>query len=101
MVKKEVMFHHDNGPANSSAIAQQKLAELKLEILPYPSYSPDLPPTDLHPFPKLKTFLGRGRFRTNEKAIEAVNDYFEDLKERYFQEGTEKLEKRWITCVEL
>ncbi|XP_015432649.1 PREDICTED: histone-lysine N-methyltransferase SETMAR-like [Dufourea novaeangliae] len=102
MAKKKVLFHHDNAPAHSSAIAQEKLSKLKFEILPHPPYSPDLVPSDFHVFPKLKTFLAGKRYQTNEEAMEAVNEYFGDLEESHFRRvGVEKLEKRWTKCIEL
>lgn len=101
MAKKKVLFHMDNAPAHSSATVQQKLTELKFEIVPHPPYSPDLAPSDFHLFLKLKTFLAGKRFWSNEEAIDAVNCYFADLEESHFQEGIEKLEKRWTKCVEI
>lgn len=101
MAKKKILFHHDNAPAHSSRIAQEKLTELKFEIVPHPPYSPDLAPSDFHLFSKLKMFLAGKRFRSNEEAIGAVNAYFDDLKENHFREGIEKLEKRWTKCVDL
>ncbi|CAK9795997.1 Histone-lysine N-methyltransferase SETMAR [Anthophora plagiata] len=74
---------------------------MKFEILPHPPYSPDLAPSDFHLFPKLKTFLAGKRYQTNEEAIEAVNEYFCELEESHFRVGIEKLEKRWIKCIEL
>ena len=101
MAKKKVLFLHDNAPAHSSVVAQQKLAELRFEILPHPAYSPDLAPSDFHLFPNLKSFLAGKRFRSNEEVIDAVDGYFEDLEESHFQAGIEKLEKRWTKCIEL
>ena len=46
-----VLFHHDNEPAHSSRVVQNALREFRWEVLPHPSYSPDLAPSD---FPKLK-----------------------------------------------
>lgn len=62
MVKKQVVFHDDNAPARSGAVAEQKLRELKIKLLPHSLYSPDLAPSDFHLFPKLKTFLAEKRF---------------------------------------
>jgi transposase len=93
-----VLFHHDNAPVHSSAVAQQKITEWRFELLAHPPYSPDLGPSDFHLFPKLKKFLAGKRFRSNEEVINAVNTYFEALEESHFREGIEKLEKRWTKC---
>ena len=31
----------------------------------------------------------------------AVNVYFEDLQENYFNQGIDMLEKRWTKCIEV
>ena len=31
----------------------------------------------------------------------AVNDYFEELPENYFNQGVELLEKHWTKCIEV
>ena len=61
-----------------------KFNEWKYELLDHPSYSPDLAPSDFYLFPNLKKFLAGKRFTYNEEAMEAVNDYFEELPENYF-----------------
>jgi len=101
MVKKKMLFYHDNALMHSNIAVQQKFTELKFDILPHPPHSPDLAPSDFHLFPKLKIFLAGKRFGSNEEAIEAINNYFEDLEEIHFQEGIRNLEKRWEKCVEL
>jgi len=42
LAKKKVLFHHENAPAHTSALAKAKLVELGYELLPHPPYSPDL-----------------------------------------------------------
>ena len=51
------------------------------ELIPHPTYSPDLAPCDLFLFANLKTWLGGKRFSPNEELIDAVNAYFADLEE--------------------
>ena len=41
-----ILFHHDNTPAHSSRIVRDVLREFWCELLPHPSYSPDLAPSD-------------------------------------------------------
>lgn len=101
MAKKKVLFHHDNAPSHSSRVSQQKLTELRFQMLPHPPYSPDLAPSDYHLFPKLKTFLAGQKFGSNEEVIQEVNAYFEGLEETHFREGITNLEERWSKCVEL
>jgi len=42
---------------------------VKWNVLPHPSYSPDLAPSDYHLFGPLKEHLGWKRFRNNEEVI--------------------------------
>ena len=78
-----------------------KLHDLKYELLEHPPYSPDLEPSDFHPFPKPKIFLGGQRFSSSEEAIAAVDDYFSELLQCHFKDGILALEHQWTKCVEL
>ncbi|XP_033226303.1 uncharacterized protein LOC117178883 [Belonocnema kinseyi] len=63
--KKKVLFHHDNAPAHTSAVA---VAELRYELLPHPPYSPDLTPCDFFCFQTWKSHspgIGLGRMRSS------------------------------------
>ena len=69
LAKKKVLFHHDNAPAHTSAVATAKLVELSYELLPHPPYSPDLAPCDFFLFPNLKKSLAGQKFESNEEVI--------------------------------
>lgn len=101
LARKKVLFHHDNAPAHSSAIATAKLVELRYELLPHPPYSPDLAPSDFFLFPNLKKWLGGKRFTSNEEVISETEAYFAEFDESYFLSGLEKLEHRWDKCIKL
>ena len=49
LAKKPVLFHYDNAPAYTSAVAMAKLVELHYKQ-PHLPYSPDLAPCDLFCF---------------------------------------------------
>ncbi|EFN89072.1 Histone-lysine N-methyltransferase SETMAR, partial [Harpegnathos saltator] len=98
----KVLFHHDNAPAHTSALAAVKLVELvPYELLPHPPYSPDLAPCDFFLFPNLKKSLAGQKFESNEEVIAAMEAYFADLEKTYFSDGLKKLEHRWVKCIEL
>ena len=59
-VPNGVLFLHDNAPAARALATQKKLAYLGFQFLDHPPYSPDLAPSDYHPFPGLKKQL-KGR----------------------------------------
>ena len=87
-----MLFHHDNAPAHTGAIATAKLFDLCYKILPHPPYSPDLAPSDYFLFPNMKTWLGDIIFSSNEEIIAATNEYFGGYDKDYFLEGIKKLE---------
>ena len=82
LANKKVLFHHDNAPAHTSAVAT---AKLHYELLPHPPYSPDLALCDFFLFPNLKKSLARQKFESSVKVIAATEAYFADLEKTYFQ----------------
>lgn len=100
LAKKKVLFHHDNAPAHTSAVAMAKLVELRYELLSHPPYSPDLAPSDYFLFPNLKKSLAGKRFGSNEEVIAATEAYFAALEKIYFLDGLKKLEHRWAKCID-
>ena len=54
---KGVLFFHDNAPAHRALATQKKLAYLGFHCLDYPSYCPDLVPSDYYLFPGLNKQL--------------------------------------------
>jgi len=61
-VTKAVLFLHDNVPAHRALATQEKLAYLGFPCLDHPPDSPDLAPSDYHPFPGLKKTLEKTPF---------------------------------------
>ena len=55
--RRKVRLHHDNAKPHTSKITRQKLEEFGWEVLPHPSYSPDLAPSDYHLFRSLRNHL--------------------------------------------
>jgi len=90
------LFHHDNAPAHTSALAK---AELGFELLPHPPYSPDLASCDFCLFPNLKKSLDRQKLASNEEVVAATEAHFADLEKPYFSDGLKKLDHRWVKCI--
>jgi len=101
LAKNKVLFHLDNAPAHTSALAKAKLVELGYELLPHPPYSSDLAPSDFFLFPNLKKSLAGQKLASNEEVVAAIEAYFADLEKTYFSDGLKKLEHRWVKCIEL
>ena len=77
MKMKKVLFHQDNAPYQKSITSMTKLHELHFELIPYPSYSPDLAPGDCWLFADLKRMFQRKRFGSNEEMISETESNFE------------------------
>ena len=58
-------------------------------------------PSDFHLFPKLKSHLCDTQYESNECAIDAVNENWEDQEKVFYFEGIRKLEQRWAKCIAL
>ena len=99
--KNKILFHQDNAPSHTSAVAMAKINELRFELLDHPPYSPDLAPSDSFLFPHLKIAPGGQRFSSNEEAITFVNNYFAEKNAEYSLDGLQRWEHRWEKCVEL
>jgi len=101
MVKKKVLYHHDNAPSHTSSKAMAKLEQLRFELVAHPPYSPDLAPSDYYLFPNLKRWLQGKRFRSNEEVIAETEAYFEGLDVSYYRKDIELLENRYTKCIAL
>jgi len=100
-VTKGVLFLHNNAPAYWTLATQKKLACLGFQCLDYPSYAPDLAPSEYHLFPGLKKTIERLPFFVRCGS----HCYLEDLVGRttisIFFEWLKKLEQQAKKCIEL
>ena len=92
----------DNAPAHTShEVAMTAATEWGVKVLPHPSYSPDMAPSDFYLFPKLKSNLRGTQFGSNEGVIQAVNEYLVDQQKDFYLEGIRKLKQRWTKYIAL
>ena len=49
--------------------------DFKLELVPYPPYSPDLAPSDFHLFPQMKKVLTDRHFASDDDIVAAVKEF--------------------------
>jgi histone-lysine N-methyltransferase SETMAR len=80
-------------------LALGKLRDLHYELFEHPPHSPDLAPSDIFLFPKLKLFLAGRSFSSNQEATAAVERYFADLTKNHYRNGITALEHRWNKCI--
>jgi histone-lysine N-methyltransferase SETMAR len=57
MLTSGVVLFHDNARPNTTARTRTLLELFNSELFDHPSYSPDLAPSDYHPFTYLKNWL--------------------------------------------
>ena len=93
--KKKEIFYQDNAPCQKSITTMEKLLELHSELLPQPSYSPDLSPSGYWQFVDLKRMLQGKRSGSNEELISETEEYFEAKDKSFYKKDIELLEKRW------
>jgi transposase len=94
-----VFFLQDNARPHTVALMMATLVKLKWDVLPHPSYSPDLAPSDYHLFGPMKRVLGGKWFRNNDEVIAAVQSCIHEQPKTFFETGIKKLPKRWHKCM--
>lgn len=94
-----VLLLHDNAPVHKSNIVQAAIRQAGFVELNHPAYSPDIAPTDYYLFSNLKKFLRGKNFSSCDEAIQAVEDYLDDLDSDFFCQGIESLCDRWQRVV--
>ena len=76
-VTKVVLFLHDHALAQRALATQKKLANLGVQCLDHPPYSPDLSPSDYHLFPGLKKQLKGPNFSSDAEVIAATETWLD------------------------
>jgi histone-lysine N-methyltransferase SETMAR len=63
-----VQLHHENARPHTARATEERIQELRLDLLEHPLYSPDLAPSDFHLFgPLKKKQLGGKSFGVDEE----------------------------------
>ena len=86
-----MLLLHDNAPVHKSNIVQAAIRQAGFVELNHPAYSPDIASTDYYLFSNLKKFLRGKSFGFSDEAIQAVEDYLDDLDSNFFSQGIESL----------
>lgn len=100
MLRKGVIFHHDNARPHTAKHTMETLRNLRWELISHPAYSPDLAPCDFHLFPQLKDALRGRRFTCNSEVEEFAQNWCRDQPKIFFSQGFDNLVKRWDKCIE-
>ena len=60
---------HDNARPHTARLTLETVEHLGLEVLPHPSYSPDLTPSNYHLFGPMKKMLGGQKFASDDDVL--------------------------------
>ncbi|GFY06043.1 histone-lysine N-methyltransferase SETMAR [Trichonephila clavipes] len=91
MLRNGFLLHHDNARPHIARCALGVSQQNNVEILPYPPYSPDLPPCDFWLFPQLKKPLRSKHFASNNVRVNAAKEGLKQLS----QNGLLHVFKKW------
>jgi histone-lysine N-methyltransferase SETMAR len=98
--RKGVILHHDNVRPHVSKMTQQKIRELGWELLPHPTYSPDIAASDYHLFRSIQNYLNRKKFNNTDEVNSAISEFFASKPPQFYRNGIEKLPKRWSNVID-
>jgi histone-lysine N-methyltransferase SETMAR len=91
---------HDNARPHTALATKEKLANLHLNIVPHPPYSPDLAPSDFYLFSPMKSALKGRNFNCSEDVQRELQSWFDSKPLEFFATGINKLPGRWQRCIE-
>ena len=80
-------FHQDNTPVHNSILVTDYLTKMSIKTVPHPPNSPDLAPSDLWLFPKLRGC----RYEKIEEMKEAVTKVIDTLTQEDFHGAFQKI----------
>ncbi|KAG5328173.1 SETMR methyltransferase, partial [Acromyrmex charruanus] len=73
LAKKKMLFHQDNARIHACPAPMVKFNEFCYELLPHPTYSPDLAPCDYFLFPNLKKWFGGKKVKKVESVAQSIS----------------------------
>jgi hypothetical protein len=89
-----VILQHDIARPHTAYMTKAAVQELDWEILPHPSYSPDLAPSDYHLFRSLSDNLQGVSFNNDAELQNWLDEFFTAKPADFFKRWTESLPER-------
>jgi len=97
---RNIIILHDNARPHTARHTSEAIAKMGWEVLPHPSYSPDLAPSDYCLFGFVKDQLCGQRYDTTEAIQKAVCQCLWMAGTEFYRRGIFKLPERWEKCVQ-
>ena len=98
-LSKGILLQQDNASLYTCKIAMDAVERNGYQLIPHPTYSPDLAPSDYFIFPNLKKDIRGRHFRSNEEVVAAVEEWVRDKDPVFFSSGLMALEHRWSKSI--
>ena len=98
-LSKGILLQQDNGRVHTCKIAMEAVERNGYELIPHPTYSLDLAPSDYFLFPNLKNDIHGCHFRSKEEVVAAVEERVRDTDLGFFSSGLMALEHHWSKCI--
>ena len=95
---RNIIILHDNTRPHAIRLTSEVIAKVGWEVLPHPSYSRDLAPSDYHLFRFVKDQLRGQRYETTEAIQKAMHQCLRMAGTEFYRRGIFKL--RWEKCVQ-
>ena len=89
--RKGFIFHQDNARPHTCLVIRKKLLELGWAVMPHPSYSPDLAPSDYYLFRLLQNYLNGITFDSNEALKNELIQFVDSKNQNFYESGIMKL----------
>ena len=98
-LSKGILLQQDNARVHTCKIAMDAVERNGYELIPHPTYSPDLAPSDYFLFPNLKKDIHGRHFQSNEEVVAAVEEWVGDKNTGFISSGLMALEHHWSKCI--
>jgi histone-lysine N-methyltransferase SETMAR len=92
-------LHHDNTPAHTALSLREFSASKQITVREHPPYSPDLAPSELFLFQKIKEILKGRHFDDIEDVRSNTATALKAIPQNHFQKCLEGWTRRWHRCI--
>ncbi|PNF43135.1 hypothetical protein B7P43_G17771 [Cryptotermes secundus] len=96
---QNIIILHDNAHPHAARVTLEATAKIGWEVLPHPSYSPDLAPSDYHLFGFVKHQL-REHFKTWEAIQKVVHQCLRMAGMEFYRRGNFQTPECWEKCIQ-